>query len=46
LNPARQLRREKELGSLTAGKCADLVWFDRQFNVRGVWLDGDLRYWA
>jgi N-acetylglucosamine-6-phosphate deacetylase len=45
-NPARQLGREKEFGSLTAGKRADLVWFDRAFRVRAVWLDGDVRFLA
>ena len=44
LNPARQLGREKEFGSLEKGKRADLVWFDSQFRVRGVWLDGDMRF--
>lgn len=44
LNPARQLGREDELGSIERGKRADLVWFDRQFRVRGVWLDGDVRF--
>ncbi len=44
LNPARQLRRDHEFGSLAKGKRADLVWFDREFRVRGVWLDGDLRF--
>jgi len=44
LNPARQLGREKEIGSLAPGRRADLVWFDREFRVRGVWLDGELRY--
>jgi N-acetylglucosamine-6-phosphate deacetylase len=44
LNPARQLRREREFGSLERGKRADLVWFDREFRVRGVWLDGDVRF--
>jgi N-acetylglucosamine-6-phosphate deacetylase len=43
LNPARQLRREREFGSLAAGKRADLVWFDNQFRVRGVWVDGAAR---
>jgi N-acetylglucosamine-6-phosphate deacetylase len=43
LNPARQLRREREFGSLAAGKRADLVWFDNQFRVRGVWVDGVAR---
>ena len=44
LNPARQLRRNHELGSIEHGKRADLVWFDEQFRVRGVWLDGDVRF--
>jgi N-acetylglucosamine-6-phosphate deacetylase len=42
--PARQLGRDREFGSLEKGKRADLVWFDEQFRVRGVWLDGDLRF--
>ena len=46
LNPARQLGNEKEFGSLEKGKRADLVWFDSQFRVRGVWLDGDMRFLA
>ncbi len=46
LNPARQLRRHHELGSIERGKRADLVWFDEQFRVRGVWLDGDVRFLA
>jgi N-acetylglucosamine-6-phosphate deacetylase len=46
LNPARQLRRDHELGSLEKGKRADLVWFDDRFHVRGVWLDGDVRFLA
>jgi len=44
LNPARQLGREHEFGSLERGQRADLVWFDAQFRVRGVWLDGDVRF--
>lgn len=46
LNPARQLRRERELGSIEQGKRADLVWFDDEFRVHGVWLDGDVRFLA
>lgn len=46
LNPARQLGRAKELGSLANGKRADLVWFDHSFQVRAVWLDGDVRFLA
>jgi len=43
LNPARQLGRADELGSIEPGKRADLVCFDKQFRVRGVWLDGEAR---
>lgn len=46
LNPARQLGRANEFGSIEAGKRADLVWFDEKFCVRGVWLDGDMRFLA
>jgi N-acetylglucosamine-6-phosphate deacetylase len=46
LNPARQLGRSHELGSIEPGKRADLVWFDRDFRVKGVWLDGDVRFLA
>ena len=44
LNPARQLGRALEFGSIEKGKRADLVWFDDKFRVRGVWLDGDVRF--
>ena len=46
LNPARQLRRDGEFGSLEKGKRADLVWFDNRFQVKAVWLDGELRFLA
>ncbi len=46
LNPARQLGRANEFGSIEVGKRADLVWFDEKFRVRGVWLDGDVRFLA
>ena len=36
LNPARQLGRDAEFGSLEQGKRADLVWFDNRYRVRGV----------
>ena len=44
LTPAKQLRRDHELGSLTPGKRADLVAFNQNFEISSVWLDGDLRY--
>ena len=43
-NPARQLGRHREMGSLRAGLRADLVCFDEAFRIRGVWLDGVLAY--
>jgi N-acetylglucosamine-6-phosphate deacetylase len=44
LNPASQLGRDNELGSLELGKRADLVWFDDTLRVRGVWIDGELKF--
>ncbi|MDO8538805.1 MAG: N-acetylglucosamine-6-phosphate deacetylase [Opitutaceae bacterium] len=44
LNAARQLGREKEFGSIAVGKRADLVWFDDKFRVRGVWIDGEMKF--
>jgi N-acetylglucosamine-6-phosphate deacetylase len=44
LNPAKQLGRGNELGSLAVGKRADLVWFDNTFRVRGVWVDGEMKF--
>nr|AIF07734.1 N-acetylglucosamine-6-phosphate deacetylase [uncultured marine thaumarchaeote KM3_23_F10] len=46
LNPARQLNRDGEFGSLEKGKRADLVWFNNRFQVKAVWLDGELRFRA
>ena len=46
LNPARQLGRDNEFGSLETGKRADLVWFDNRYQVKGVWLDGEMRFLA
>ena len=40
LNPARVLRLESRLGSLEEGKLANLVIFDREFNVRRTILKG------
>jgi len=45
-NPARQLGRADEFGSIEKGRKADLVWFDEEFQVKAVWLDGDLRFMA
>ena len=40
LTPARIAGRDRELGSLEKGKQADVVVFDRELNVRRVFIDG------
>ena len=40
LTPARIAGRDRELGSLEKGKQADVVVFDRDLNVRRVFIDG------
>jgi len=39
-NPAHQLKRTRDLGSLAPGKRADLVRFNQKFKIKNVWLDG------
>ena len=40
LTPARIAGRDRELGSLEKGKQADVVVFDRDWNVQRVFIDG------
>ena len=40
LNPARLFGWSDDLGSLEAGKIANLVMTDDAMNVHGVWLAG------
>jgi N-acetylglucosamine-6-phosphate deacetylase len=40
LTPARIAGWDAELGSIEAGKRADLVWLDQELNVQGVWHTG------
>lgn len=42
LNPARMLGMDEEIGSLEAGKKANLILIDDMVNVKKVFLDGDL----
>ncbi|MBS0200162.1 MAG: N-acetylglucosamine-6-phosphate deacetylase [Proteobacteria bacterium] len=38
--PAEFLRLGDELGKIAPGYLADLVWLDRDLNVRGTWIGG------
>ena len=40
LTPARIAGRERDLGSLETGKCADAVVFDQDLTVKRVFVDG------
>ena len=44
LNCAQCFRMDNELGSITPGKCADIIFVDnlKDFNVKKVIIDGDL----
>ncbi len=41
--PACVLRMDDRYGSIARGKAADLVQFDENFRVRGVWVAGEER---
>jgi N-acetylglucosamine-6-phosphate deacetylase len=41
LTPATIVGRHSEVGSLTPGKWADLILFDEQVQIRGVYLGGE-----
>ena len=38
--PARAIRMDREIGSIQAGKHADMVALDKSLKVRTVWIDG------
>lgn len=39
-NPARRLGLWEQTGSIAAGKHADLVWTDSDFQIRQTWVEG------
>ena len=41
LSPARAIRRDSEIGSLTPGLAADFVVLDRDLEVQAVYVDGE-----
>lgn len=41
-NPARLLGLDHEIGTVEAGKKANLVFVDHQFNVLNVMLEGEI----
>ena len=41
--PAREIRREKEIGSIVSGKLADFVVCDEDLNRKAVYLGGETR---
>lgn len=44
LNPARALKEDAEIGSLEAGKRADIIIADEEFNVSMTILGGEIKY--
>jgi N-acetylglucosamine-6-phosphate deacetylase len=44
LTPARIAGRDADLGSITPGKLADLLILDSNFNVRKVFMAGNLTW--
>ena len=43
INPARAIRADRDTGSITAGKLADLVALDDQLNIRLVMVQGQIK---
>ncbi len=44
LNPAKALGEDKEIGSISVGKRADIIIVDEKFNVNMTILGGEIRY--
>ena len=42
INPARAIGEDKKIGSISVGKCADLIVTDENFNIEEVYINGTL----
>ncbi|MEG1447988.1 MAG: amidohydrolase family protein, partial [Oscillospiraceae bacterium] len=42
LIPATVIDKEKEIGSIKVGKYADLVLLDKNFDIKKVWIRGEI----
>ncbi len=45
-NPAKLLKMEDSIGSITIGKCSDIVIFDDAFSILNTFVNGNLQYIA
>lgn len=44
LNPAKAMNMDKEIGSIEVGKKADLILFDKDINIKEVYLGGSIAW--
>ena len=44
LNPAKVIGIDGSTGSIKPGKKADLIWLDRDLNLKQVWVAGNKRF--
>lgn len=40
INPARVIREDDKIGSIAVGKCADLVFLDKNLDIKEVYING------
>lgn len=40
INPAKVIKEDEKIGSIQAGKCADLVFLDKNLDVKEVYING------
>lgn len=42
INPAKAIKEDDKIGSIAVGKCADLVFLDKDLEIKEVYIDGIL----